>query len=111
MTTLFQSGKNPSIQEGQAQQQRFGLNLMFNVMSHNTDKGKQSKLDLNVHEIAEVLLITHRSMLLSKEPLITLWGAWNSDEISLKDKQMIINQLSGSTFNEKPVEEKKSASQ
>ncbi len=50
-------------------------------------------------------------MLLNKGKLITLWGAWNSDEISLKDKQMIINQLSGGTFNEKPVEEKKSASQ
>ncbi len=38
-------------------------------------------------------------------------GAWNSDEISLKDKQMIINQLSGGFFNEKPVEEKQLASQ
>jgi hypothetical protein len=86
---------------------------MINVMSQNTDKEKRSKLDPNVHKIAEVLLITQTSMLLNKEQLITLWavwGAWNSDEISLKDKQLIINQLSGGTFSEKPVEEKKSAS-
>ena len=76
-------------------EQRFGLNLMINVMSQNTDKEKRSKLDPNVHNIAEVLLITQTSMLLNKEQLIMLWGAWNSDEISLKDKQMIINQLSG----------------
>jgi hypothetical protein len=50
-------------------------------------------------------------MLLNKEQLITLLGAWKSDEISLKDKQMTINQLSGGTFHEQPVEDKKSASQ
>ncbi len=112
MTTSFQSRKNIFIQEGQSPaEQRFGLNLMINVMRQNTDKEKRSKLDPNVHKIAEVLLITQTSMLLNKEQLITLRGAWNSDEISLKDKQMIINQLSGGTFNEKPVEEKKSASQ
>ena len=111
MTTSFQSGRNIFIQEGQSPaEQRFGLNLMINVMSQNTDKEKRSKLDPNVHKIAEVLLITQTSMLLNKEQLITLWGAWNSDEISLKDKQLIINQLSGGTFSEKPVEEKKSAS-
>jgi hypothetical protein len=49
-------------------------------------------------------------MLLNKEELITLWGAWTSDELSLRHEQMIINQLSGGTFNEKPVEEQKSAS-
>jgi hypothetical protein len=69
-----------------------------------------SRADPNVRKIAEVLLITQTSMLLNKEQLITLWGAWNSDEISLKDKQLIINQLSGGTFSENPVEEKKSAS-
>ena len=107
MTTSFQSGRNIFIQEGQSPaEQRFGLNLMINVMSQNTDKEKRSKLDPNVHKIAEVLLITQTSMLLNKEQLITLWGAWNSDEISLKDKQLIINQLSGGTFSEKPVEEK-----
>jgi hypothetical protein len=112
MTTSFQSGKNIFIQEGQSPaEQRFGLNLMINVMSQNTNKEKRSKFDRNVHNIAEVLLITQTSMLLNKEQWITLWGAWNSDEISLKDKQMIINQLSRGTFNEKPVEEKKSASQ
>ena len=111
MTTSFQSGRNIFIQEGQSPaEQRFGLNLMINVMSQNTDKEKRSKLDPNVHKIAEVLLITQTSMLLNKEQLITLWGAWNSDEISLKDKQLIINQLSGGTFSEKPVEEKKFAS-
>ncbi len=104
MTTMFRSGKNIYIQEGQSPaEQWFGLNLMINVMSQNT------KLDPNVHKIAEVLLITQTSTFLNKEQLITLWGAWNSDEISLKDKQMIISQLSGGTFNEKPVEEKKSA--
>jgi hypothetical protein len=112
MTTSFQSGKNIFIHEGQSlAEQRIALNLMINVMSQNTDKEKRSKLDPNVHKIAEVFLITQTSMLLNKEQLIILWGAWNSDEISLKDKQVIFNQLSGGTFNEKPVEEKKSASQ
>ncbi len=54
MTTSFQSGKN--IQEGQSPaEQRFCLNLMINVMSQSTDKHQRSKLDLNVHKIAEVL--------------------------------------------------------
>jgi hypothetical protein len=112
MTTSFRFGNNILIQEGQSPaEQRFGLILMINVMSQNTDKEKRSKLDPNVHKIAEVLLITQMSMLLNKEQLITLWRAWNSDEISLRDKQMILNQLSGGTFNEKPAEEKKSAPQ
>jgi hypothetical protein len=62
-------------------------------------------------KIAEIILIIQKSMLLNKEQLITVWGAWNSDELSLKDKKMIIIQFSGGTFNEKTVEEKKSASQ
>ncbi len=94
MTTSFQSGKNIFIQEGQSPaEQRLGLNLMINVMRQNTDKEKQSKLDPNVHKIDEIL-ITQRSMLLNKEQLIILWGTWNSDKIFLKDKQVIINQLS-----------------
>jgi hypothetical protein len=51
MTTSFQSGRNIFIQEGQSPaEQRFGLNLMINVMSQNTDKEKRSKLDPNVHK-------------------------------------------------------------
>ncbi len=87
---------------------------MINVMSQNTDKEKNDFmyiLDPNVHKITENILITQTSMLLNTEQSITLWRAWNSDEISLKDKQMIFNQLSGGTFNEKPAVEKKSASQ
>ena len=85
MTTLFQSGRNIHIHEGQSPaERRFGLNLMINVTSQNTDKEKRSKLDLNVHKIAEVLLITQTSMLLNKEQLIALRGGCNSDEISLK---------------------------
>jgi hypothetical protein len=75
---------------------------MIYVMDQNTER-KRSKLNQNVHKIAEVLLITQTSMVLNKEQLITVWGAWNSDEISLKDKKKIINQLSGGTFNEKTV--------
>ncbi len=112
MTTSFQTGKNILLQEGQSPaEQRVGLNLKINAMSQNTYNEKWSKLDPNVHQIAEVLLITQTSMLLNKEQLIILWGAWNSDEISLKDKQRIINRLSGGTFIEKPVEEKMSAPQ
>ncbi len=86
MTISFQSGKNTFIQEGQSPaEQRFGLNLMINVMSQNTDKEKRSKFDPNVHKIAEVLLITQVSMLLNKEQLTMLCGAWNSDEISVQD--------------------------
>ena len=50
------------------------------------------------------------SMLFNTEELIMLWGAWNRDEIALKDKKSNINQLSSSYFNENPVEEKKSTS-
>ncbi len=114
MRTSFQSGESIFIQKGQSPaEQRFGLYLMINVMGQNTDNEKRSKLDPDVHQIAEGPLITQTSMLFDKEQLITLWGACNSDEISLKDKQRITNQLSarGRTFNEKPVEEKKLASQ
>jgi hypothetical protein len=60
---------------------------MINVMRQNTDKEKRSKIDPNVHKIAEGLLITQTGMLVTgnKEQLIILEGAWNSDEISLKD--------------------------
>ncbi len=99
MTTSFQSGNNIFIREGQSPaEQGVGLNLTINVMSQNTDNEKRSNLDPNVQKIAEVLLIKQTSMLLNKEQLILLWGAWNIDEISLKNKQMIINQLSGGRF-------------
>ncbi len=52
-----------------------GLNLMINLMSQKPDKEKRSLLDLNVYKIAEVLLITQKIRLLSKEQLITLRGA------------------------------------
>ncbi len=56
-------------------------------MRQNTDKEKRSKLDPNVPKIAEELLITQTSILLNKEQLIILWGAWNSDEMPNQDSQ------------------------
>jgi hypothetical protein len=62
MTTLSQCGENIFIQEGQSPaERRFGLNFMINAMSQNTDTEKRTKLDPNVHKIAEVLLITQTS--------------------------------------------------
>jgi hypothetical protein len=51
MMTTFLSGKIYLSKKGQrSAEQSFGLNLMINVMSQNTDKEKRSKLDPNVHK-------------------------------------------------------------
>ncbi len=96
-TTSFQSGKNIYIQEGQSPaEQRFGLNLMINVMSQNTDKY------FDFFSLFTPFFLKFTPFSWSKcawnrwsssdyadkrgaQQLITLWEAWNSDEISLKD--------------------------